>query len=84
MNTSTNGSPRAMVPIGNYEKVMPLDMLATPLLRALLVRDTDAAQALGALELDEEDLALCSYVCVGKHDYGPILRANLEQIEQEG
>jgi Na+-transporting NADH:ubiquinone oxidoreductase subunit A len=84
MNTSTNGSPRAMVPIGNYEKVLPLDMLATPLLRALLVRDTDAAQALGALELDEEDLALCSYVCVGKHDYGPILRANLEQIEQEG
>ncbi|MES0873122.1 Na(+)-translocating NADH-quinone reductase subunit A [Sinimarinibacterium thermocellulolyticum] len=84
MNTSTNGSPRAMVPIGNYEKVMPLDILATPLLRALLVRDTDAAQALGALELDEEDLALCSYVCVGKHDYGPILRANLEQIEAEG
>ncbi len=84
MNTSTNGSPRAMVPIGNYEKVMPLDMLATPLLRALIVRDTDTAQALGALELDEEDLALCSYVCVGKHDYGPILRANLEQIEAEG
>lgn len=84
MNTSTNGSPRAMVPIGNYEKVMPLDILATPLLRALLVRDTDTAQALGALELDEEDLALCSYVCVGKHDYGPVLRANLQQIEQEG
>lgn len=84
MDTSTNGSPRAMVPIGNYEKVMPLDILATPLLRALLVRDTDAAQSLGALELDEEDLALCSFVCVGKHDYGPILRANLEQIEQEG
>lgn len=84
LNTSTNGSPRAMVPIGNYERVMPLDMLATPLLRSLLVRDTDTAQALGALELDEEDLALCSFVCVGKHDYGPILRANLEQIEQEG
>ncbi|MEQ1438072.1 Na(+)-translocating NADH-quinone reductase subunit A [Fontimonas sp. SYSU GA230001] len=84
MNTSTNGSPRAMVPIGNYENVMPLDILATPLLRALLVRDTDTAQALGALELDEEDLALCSYVCVGKHDYGPVLRANLQQIEAEG
>lgn len=84
LNTSTNGSPRAMVPIGNYEKVMPLDVLPSQLLRALLVRDTDSAQALGALELDEEDLSLCSFVCVGKHDYGPILRANLEQIEQEG
>ncbi len=84
MDTSTNGSPRAMVPIGSYERMMPLDVLATPLLRALLVRDTDSAQALGALELDEEDLALCTYACVGKHDYGPILRANLEQIEAEG
>lgn len=83
-NTSTNGSPRAMVPIGNYERVMPLDILPTQLLRALLVRDTDTAQALGALELDEEDLALCSYVCVGKYDYAPHLRACLDQIEREG
>lgn len=83
-NTSMNGSPRAMVPIGTYERVMPLDILPTQLLRALLVRDTDQAQALGALELDEEDLALCSFVCVGKYDYGPVLRANLETIEREG
>ncbi|GIX22003.1 MAG: Na(+)-translocating NADH-quinone reductase subunit A [Gammaproteobacteria bacterium] len=84
LTTSTNGSPRAMVPIGNYEAVMPLDILPTQLLRALVTRDTDTAQALGALELDEEDLALCSFVCVGKYDYGPILRLNLTQIEQEG
>ncbi|MGB1581365.1 MAG: NADH:ubiquinone reductase (Na(+)-transporting) subunit A, partial [Nevskiales bacterium] len=83
-STSQNGSARAMVPIGNYEEVMPLDILPTQLLRALLVRDTDNAQALGALELDEEDLALCSFVCVGKYDFGPVLRANLEQIEVEG
>ena len=57
LDTSQNGSPRAMVPIGNFEGVMPLDILPTPLLKALLVRDTDAAQALGCLELDEEDLA---------------------------
>lgn len=84
LTTSTNGSARAQVPIGSYEMVMPLDILATPLLRALLVRDTDMAQQLGCLELDEEDLALCSFVCVGKYDYGVVLRANLETIEQEG
>ncbi len=84
INTSQNGSPRAMVPIGSYERVMPLDILATPLLKAILVRDTDMAQKLGCLELDEEDLALCTYVCPGKYDYGPILRDNLEQIEKEG
>ncbi len=82
--TTQNGSPRAMVPIGNYEEVMPLDILPTQLLRALLVRDTDSAQALGCMELDEEDLALCSFVCVGKYEFGPALRASLEQIEREG
>ncbi|HRP65164.1 MAG TPA: Na(+)-translocating NADH-quinone reductase subunit A [Thauera sp.] len=82
--TTTNGSPRAMVPIGNYEEVMPLDVLPTQLLRALIVGDTDTAQKLGALELDEEDLALCTYVCAGKYEYGPILRDNLTRIEKEG
>lgn len=79
--TSTQGSERAMVPLGQYEAVMPLDILATQLLRALVVGDTETAQALGALELVEEDLALCSYVCAGKYEYGPILRDNLERIE---
>jgi Na+-transporting NADH:ubiquinone oxidoreductase subunit A len=79
--TSTQGSERAMVPLGQYEAVMPLDILATPLLRALVVGDTETAQALGALELLEEDLALCSYVCAGKYEYGPILRDNLQRIE---
>ena len=84
MSTNTNGSERAMVPVGAYEKVMPLDILPTQLLRALLVGDTETAQALGCLELDEEDLALCTYVCPGKYEYGGILRDNLSLIEKEG
>jgi Na+-transporting NADH:ubiquinone oxidoreductase subunit A len=84
LTTSQNGSPRAMVPIGSYERVVPLEILPTQLLRALVVGDTDEAQKLGALELDEEDLALCTFVCPGKYDYGPVLRARLEQIEKEG
>ncbi|CAA0207898.1 MULTISPECIES: Na(+)-translocating NADH-quinone reductase subunit A [Klebsiella] len=83
-STDTNGGERAMVPIGNYERVMPLDILPTILLRDLLAGDTDSAQALGCLELDEEDLALCTYVCPGKYEYGPALRSVLTQIEQEG
>lgn len=84
LTTSTQGSQRAMVPIGNYEAVMPLDILPTQLLRALIVGDTEMAQKLGCLELDEEDLALCTYVCAGKYEYGPILRDNLTRIEKEG
>ncbi|TCB94225.1 Na(+)-translocating NADH-quinone reductase subunit A [Enterobacter wuhouensis] len=83
-STSTHGGERAMVPIGNYERVMPLDILPTVLLRDLLAGDTDGAQALGCLELDEEDLALCTYVCPGKYEYGPVLREVLTRIEQEG
>jgi Na+-transporting NADH:ubiquinone oxidoreductase subunit A len=84
MTTTTNGSARAMVPVGNYEEVMPLDILPTQLLRYLVVGDVEMAQKLGALELDEEDLALCTYVCAGKYEYGPILRDNLARIEKEG
>jgi Na+-transporting NADH:ubiquinone oxidoreductase subunit A len=82
--TSQNGSPRAMVSIGSFEQVMPLDILPTPLLKALLVRDTETARELGCLELDEEDLALCSFVCNGKYEYGPHLRKNLHEIEVNG
>ena len=84
MTTNTNGSQRAMVPVGSYETVVPQDYLPTHLLRALVVGDTEMAQALGCLELEEEDLALCTYVCPGKYEYGPILRDNLTRIEKEG
>ncbi|MET1218840.1 MAG: Na(+)-translocating NADH-quinone reductase subunit A [Glaciecola sp.] len=84
MTSTTNGSDRSMVPIGNYERIMPLDIIPTLLLRDIISGDTDGAQALGALELDEEDLALCTYVCPGKYNYGPILRDCLTKIELEG
>ena len=69
---------------GAFESLMPLDILPTPLLKALLVEDTDRARELGCLELDEEDLALCSFVCNGKYEYGPFLRLNLDEIEVNG
>jgi Na+-transporting NADH:ubiquinone oxidoreductase subunit A len=81
--TTTNGSRRAMVPIGSYEKLVPMDILPTFLLRALLTGDLERAEALGALELDEEDLALCTYACPGKNDYGPLLRQMLARLEKE-
>ena len=81
---STNGSERAMVPLGTFEKMMPLDILPTQLLRSLIYRDTDEAQMLGALELEEEDLALCTFVCPGKYEYGSLLRESLTTIEREG
>lgn len=82
--TSLEGSRRAMVPIGTYEQVMPLDILPTFLLRALITGDSEQAQALGCLELDEDDVSLCTFVCPGKYEYGPLLRKMLTSIEVEG
>jgi len=84
LTTATHGSHRHMVPLGMYERVFPFDMLPTFLLRAILVKDVGRAEELGVLELDEEDVALCTFVCPGKQDYGPILRENLETIWKEG
>ena len=82
--TTTNGSTRGMVPIGTYDDVIPMDILATPLMRSLLVGDVEKAIELGCLELDEDDIALCTYACPGKYEFGPVLRDMLTQIEKEG
>ncbi|NIN34818.1 MAG: Na(+)-translocating NADH-quinone reductase subunit A [Gammaproteobacteria bacterium] len=79
--TSLNGSRRAIFPLDNFERVLPLDVLPVPLLKSLLIMDIETAEALGCLELDEEDLALCTYVCCSKQEYGSALRSCLTKIE---
>jgi Na+-transporting NADH:ubiquinone oxidoreductase subunit A len=84
MTTALSGRPTVMVPMDSFERVVPLDILPTPLLRALTVGDLEQAEALGCLELNEEDLALCTFVCPSKLDYGALLRSVLDRIEKEG
>ena len=83
LDTSLRGSRRAMVPIGAYERDMPMDLMPTHLLRALTVGDVEWAEELGVLELDEEDVALCSFVCPGKYEHGAALRRVLTDIGAE-
>lgn len=80
--TALHGARTAMVPLGRFERVVPLRILPTPLLRALLTGDVEAAMALGCLELDEEDLALCTFLCPSKIEYGPFLREALLELEK--
>ncbi|MEM1377378.1 MAG: Na(+)-translocating NADH-quinone reductase subunit A [Pseudomonadota bacterium] len=84
LTSNLNGGRRAMVPTGTFEQLMPQDFLPTQLLRSLLVMDTDQAQALGVLELDEEDLGLVTFACPAKYEYGLALRDCLTKIEKEG
>ncbi|HKJ65978.1 MAG TPA: Na(+)-translocating NADH-quinone reductase subunit A [Desulfopila sp.] len=83
-NTAVWGGKRAIFPQGNYDKVMPLDIIPIALLKAIAVCDTEKSRNLGALELIEDDLALCSFVCPGKNNFAPLLRRVLTEIELEG
>ena len=82
-NTSINGGDRAIVPVPSYEEVIPQNILVTQLLKALVVSDIEMAVDLGMLELVDEDLALCSYVCPSKYDYSSILMDNLNTLYLE-
>lgn len=84
MNTAVWGGQRAIFPLATYDMVMPLDIVAMSLLKSISVGDTDKSKALGCLELIEEDLSLCSFVCPGKNEFGPILREVLTAIELGG
>lgn len=82
--TSAHGARRAMIPLETFDSVIPMDILPTPLLRAISARDTVRAEDLGCLELLEEDLALCTLVDPGKVNWGAELRDLLDLIEKEG
>ena len=82
--TAMNGADRAIVPIGIFEDIFPYNIMVTQLLKSIVIGDTELAQKLGILELDEEDLALCTYACPSKYDYGSLLREMLTKIEEEG
>ncbi|MGL1931068.1 MAG: Na(+)-translocating NADH-quinone reductase subunit A [Desulfotalea sp.] len=81
MPTAMWGGKRAIYPVASYDEVMPLDILPSTLLKSILNGQTDLSKDLGCLEIVEEDLALCSYVCPGKNEFGPALRDLLTAIE---
>jgi Na+-transporting NADH:ubiquinone oxidoreductase subunit A len=82
LSASTHGPVRPMLPVGAHEAVWPFDIEPVLLLRALLAQDTEQVERLGGVELDEEDLALSSFICPSKQDYGAELRRALELIRQ--
>jgi Na+-transporting NADH:ubiquinone oxidoreductase subunit A len=75
--------PSPLIPLTSFERVSALDIAPVPLLRALSTGDSEAAERLGCLQLIEEDLALFSYICASKSDYGVHLRSVLDEIEGE-
>lgn len=83
LDTNYHGGQRAFVMTGEYEKVLPMDIYPVQLLKAILVNDIDKMEQLGIYELDEEDLALCEFVCTSKTPVTKILRDGLRILRKE-
>lgn len=81
--SALRGEPHAFLPLDLFRRVVPLDLPVIPLLRALAAGDADGALSYGALELQEEDLALCSFLCPSKLEYGALLRRTLAELETQ-
>jgi len=83
MNANLHGGERAFVLTGQYEKVVPMDILPVYLLKAILANDIDKMEQLGIYEVIEEDFALCEYVCTSKIKVQDILRSGINTIIKE-
>lgn len=81
LDSNTKGEPRAFVQTGVFEKVTPMDLLPTHLLKAIIAEDFDDMEALGIYEVIEEDLALCEFVDVSKHQVQAILREGIDLMQ---
>jgi len=80
VNTNTHGEERAFVMTGQYEKVLPMDLLPTYLLKAIHYQDVEEMEQLGLHELDEEDVALCEFVCTSKIPVQEMVRKGLDLL----
>jgi Na+-transporting NADH:ubiquinone oxidoreductase subunit A len=83
-NTLIHGGKRAFIQTGEYEKVLPMDILPMHLVKSIMAEEIEDMLALGLLEVDEEDFALCSYICPSKIHFGTYIRQGLDVLEKEG
>ena len=83
VDTNTHGENRAFVVTGQYEKVLPMDIYPQHLLKSILVNDYERMEGLGLLEVVEEDLALCEFVCTSKQPIQKILREGLNTLREQ-
>ena len=80
LDSNTRGEPRAFVQTGVFENVTPMDILPTYLVKAIMAEDYDEMESLGLLEVIEEDLALCEFVDVSKHEIQAIVRKGIDLL----
>lgn len=83
LNTNLNGSVRTIIPMGNWESVLPMNIYPEFLIKSILSKDIDMMEKLGIYESSPEDFALCSFVCQSKVEVSAIIQQGLDIMESE-
>ena len=83
VNTNPHGEHRAYVVTGQYEKVMPMNIMPQQLIKSVMAKDLELMENLGIYEVIEEDMALCEFVCTSKIDVQRVLSEGLELMAEE-
>ena len=83
LNANMHGEERAYVMTGEYEKVLPMDIYPTQLIKACMIEDVELMENLGIYEVSPEDLALCEFVCTSKIEVQSIIRHALDLVRKE-
>ncbi len=82
--TNSHGEKRAFVVTGEYEAVLPMDILPQHLMKAIMANDFERMEGLGLYELVEEDIAICEFACTSKQPLQRILRQGLDTMRAQG
>ena len=83
LNANMHGEERAYVMTGEYEKVLPMDIYPTQLIKACMIEDIELMENLGIYEVSPDDLALCEFVCTSKIEVQSIIRHGLDLVRKE-
>ena len=83
LSTKRNGSVRTIMPMGNWDKVMPMNIMSEYLVKSILVHDIDMMEKLGIYECSPEDFSLCAFICQSKVEVSKIIEDGLDIMENE-
>jgi len=83
LDANMHGEHRAYVVSGEYEKVLPMDILPVHLVKSIMVEDIDQMEQLGIYEVAPEDFALCEFVCTSKINVQNIIRQGIDIMVKE-
>ena len=83
LDTRIKGGERHMIMSGEYDKVLPMDIYAEYLIKAIIAEDIDKMEQLGIYEVSPEDFAVAEFVDSSKLELQKIVRNGLDMLRKE-